>query len=117
MTVADADEITTFTFSRDNPCNTTISRSPGEVVYSIVTENAPKATFTIVRDAGDEIIGSLEWRDVLSDRVIIGSNRPKSRIPLKSRKYRWKGLAPGSTPFVCLVHSYCIPSDISPLLV
>ncbi len=100
MTVADSDEITTFTFSRDNPCNTTISRSPGEVVYSIVTENAPKATFTIVRDAGDEIIGSLEWRDVLSDRVTIGSNRPvplsdwvkKSRIPFKECVHEYYNL-------------------------
>lgn len=35
----------------------------------------------------------------------------------KGRKYRWKGLAPGSTPFVCLVHSYGVTSAASPLLV
>ncbi|KAI0091341.1 hypothetical protein BDY19DRAFT_935240 [Irpex rosettiformis] len=117
MTVSEADQVVTFTLSPDNPCNTTISRSPGEVVYSIVTENTNKATFTTVRDAGDEIIGSLEWRDLLPDRVAIGSSKAvslwdwlkKSRIPFKDyasfaddqgRKYKWKGLAAGSTPYL-----------------
>ncbi|KAI0696785.1 hypothetical protein BC835DRAFT_1414020 [Cytidiella melzeri] len=118
MTVVDGAEVTTFTLSPDNPCNTIITRSTGDAVYSVVTEHTTKATFTTVRDAGDEIIGSLEWREVLPDKVTIGSNRPvslgdwlkKSKVPFKDvasfvddegRKYKWKGLAPGSAPFLC----------------
>lgn len=90
MTVPES-EITTFTLSPDNPCNTTITRSTGDAVYSIVTEHTSKTTVTVVRNAGDEIIGSLEWREVLPDRVTIGSNKPvslgdwlkKSKVPFR----------------------------------
>ena len=91
MTVPGAEEITTLTLTPDNPTNTTITRAPGDIVYSIVTEDTNKARFTTIRDAGDDIIGSLEWRDVLPDRVMVGTGRPisiwewlkKSKIPFK----------------------------------
>ncbi|GJE94564.1 hypothetical protein PsYK624_107340 [Phanerochaete sordida] len=105
-------EITTLTFSPDNPCNTTITSSEGDVLYNVVTEITKKTTYTQVRDADDEVIASLEWREMLSDRVTIGDRRPvpfsdwmkKSMIPFKEqvsfvdeqgRKYRWKGIGSG----------------------
>lgn len=85
-------EITTLTLTPDNPCNTTLFASSGDALYSVVTESTKKTTFTTVRNAGDEIIGSLEWRDVLPDRVTIGASVQavslnewvrKSRVPFK----------------------------------
>lgn len=84
-------EITTFTFTPDNPCNTTVTSETGDVLYSVVTEHTKKATFTQVRDVDDEVIGSLEWRDVLPDRVTLQSGRSvsfsdwmkKSIVPFK----------------------------------
>jgi hypothetical protein len=108
MTLRDPEEVTVFTLRPDNPCNTTITRSSGDAQYSIVTENTSKSTFTTVRNAGDEVIGSLEWKDVLSDRVTIGSSRPvslgdwikKSKVPFKE--------------YVCIIdrHAFRIPLDL-----
>ena len=83
--------VTTLTFTPDNPCNTTITSADGEVLYSVVTEHAKKTTFTQVRDVDDEVIGSLEWKEVLADRVTIGHGRSmsftdwmkKSLVPFK----------------------------------
>ena len=85
-----------FTLTPDNPTNTSISNSAGDVLYSVVTDRTRKATFTQVRGADDEIIGSLEWRDVLADRVRIGSDKPaslwdwmkKSPVPFKECVYQ-----------------------------
>ena len=84
-------EITTLTFTPDNPCNTTITSATGEALYSVVTEVTKKSTYTQVRDAKDEVIGSLEWRDMLPDRVTVKDQRPvsfsdwmkKSIVPFK----------------------------------
>ena len=87
---ADGD-IATLIFTPDNPCNTMITSSTGETAYSVLTEVSRKATFTQVRDAQDEVIGSLEWRDMLSDRVTLRNGRcvsfsdwvKKSIVPFK----------------------------------
>lgn len=84
-------DVTTLTFSPDNPCNTTITSETGDVLFSVVTEHTKKATYTQVRDTDDEVIGSLEWREVLPDRVTIGHRKPvsyadwmkKSLLPFK----------------------------------
>ena len=84
-------EITTLTLSPDNPTNTSIMNTAGDVLYSVITDHAHKATYTQVRRADDEVIGSLEWREVLADRVRVGDGRPvslwdwmrKSAVPFK----------------------------------
>ena len=84
-------DILTLILSPDNPTNTNITSTNGHVLYSVVTERTRKATFTQVRDADEEVIGSLEWRDVLPDRVRIGSSKAaslwdwmkKSPVPFK----------------------------------
>ena len=82
---------TTLTLSPDNPSNTSIMNTAGDVLYSVITDYAHGKTFTQVRRADDEVIGSLEWREVLSDRVRVGDCRPvslwdwmkKSAVPFK----------------------------------
>ncbi|KAJ3552843.1 hypothetical protein NM688_g3935 [Phlebia brevispora] len=105
-------DILTFTLTPDNPTNTSITNAVGETIYTVVTDRTKKSTYTQVRDVSDEVIGSLEWRDVLADRVRVGNSKPmslwdwmkKSPVPFKDqavfmdergRKYKWKGLAPG----------------------
>lgn len=65
------EEITLLTFTLDNPCNTTVTSSAGNVVYRVETDASAKDPVTQVHDANDEVIGSLEWRDTFSDRVIL----------------------------------------------
>lgn len=79
----------TLTLTPDNPCNTTITTSSGHVLYTAVTEHTKLAKFTQVRNASDEVLGVLEWRDVLADRVTIDGGRP---VPF----YEWvkKSLVP-----------------------
>ena len=80
-----------LTLSPDNPTNTSITNAAGDVIYSVTTDYARKATFTQVRDANDEILGSLEWKDVIADRVRIGNGNAmslwdwmkKSPVPFK----------------------------------
>ena len=56
----------------DNVSNTTlISEEDGQRLYTVITEHTKKTTVTSVRNAEDEIIASLEWRDVLPDKVTI----------------------------------------------
>lgn len=60
----------------DNVSNTTLVSEAGECFYTVCTEHRKKETVTSVRNARDEVIASLEWRDVLPDKVAIGSNKP-----------------------------------------
>ena len=84
-------DVFTLILTPDNPTNTSITTLTGDVLYSVVTVRGRKATFTQVRDAEDEVLGSLEWRDMLADRVRIGSGRAvslwdwmkKSPVPFK----------------------------------
>ena len=86
-----ATDLTVLTLTPDNVKNCTITDALGVLVYSVATEYTGKATFTRVRNAKDEIIATLEWRDVLSDKVTIGDRKPmslgdwmkKSLIPYK----------------------------------
>lgn len=87
----DTAEISILTLSPDNPWNTTITSANGDELYSVVTERTEKAIFTTVRDVREEVIGSLEWREVLPDRVTVGAQRPismagwlkRSKVPFR----------------------------------
>ena len=84
-------KITTLTFTPDNPCNTTITSATGEALYSVDTKITNNTTCTQVRNASNEVIGSLEWREVLPDKVTVKNRSPvsfgdwmkKSMIPFK----------------------------------
>lgn len=82
-------EITNLTFRPDNPCNTTVTSATDDALYSVMTEITKKATYTQVRDANDEVIGSLEWREVLPDRVTI-----KDRMPISFSDWLKKSFVP-----------------------
>jgi hypothetical protein len=83
-----ANEITTLTFTPDNPCNTTITSPAGDVLYRVVTEHK-EHTVTSVRNAQDEAIATLEWHEQTSDKVTIRDSKTvafsdwlkKSHIP------------------------------------
>ena len=72
-----ANEILSLFLSNDNVSNCTLSTEDGTVFYTVYTEHTPK-TVTQVRNAEDEVIASLEWRDNLPDRVTLGENKAKS---------------------------------------
>ena len=87
-----SEEITTLTFTPDSPCNTTITSPSGKVLYRVETPDpASKHPVTTVSDAADEVIATLEWHEMTSDKVILRGREPmsfsdwvkKSRIPLK----------------------------------
>lgn len=75
----------------DSVSNTTITTESGEHLYTVKTEHGKKASMTYVRNASDEVIASLEWRDALPDKVTIAANKPmlmtswmkRSMIPFK----------------------------------
>jgi hypothetical protein len=78
-------------FTPDNPFNTTITTTDGDVCYRVVTGSAGDSLTTHVRNADDELIGGLAWRDNASDRVILRGREPmdfsqwmkKSHLPCK----------------------------------
>lgn len=86
-----SNEIVTLTFTPDNPCNTIITSPNGEILYQVATEISKKTAITRVHDAHDQVIGTLEWREVLPDRVTVKGSRTmpisawmkKSPIPFK----------------------------------
>jgi hypothetical protein len=91
MILPEVDDSLQLTLTRDNPCNTTLVSQAGETLYSVVTEHVKKTSTTSVRNARDEIIASLEWRDVRPDRVTYRDNKQismadwmkKSMVPFK----------------------------------
>lgn len=70
------DELLSLTLTPDNPCNAHLVSETGQTLYTVVTDTTKKATITQVRNAKDEVIASLEWRDVLSDKVTYGDRNP-----------------------------------------
>ena len=67
----------TLTLSPDNPSNTTIYDADGKALYTVYTEHG-KETTTRVKNTDEEVLASLEWRDVLPDRVTLGKKAPMS---------------------------------------
>ncbi|KAI0360162.1 hypothetical protein OH77DRAFT_1434456 [Trametes cingulata] len=103
----------TLVLSPDNPCNAAVIDEQGKQLYTVYTEHG-KTTVTHVKNADDEVIASLEWRDVLPDKVTVGNKGPMSLrdwlhttlVPFyfkddvtfqddAGRKYKWRGNAPG----------------------
>lgn len=80
-TLVDGDEGTvTYTFTNDNPANTTLFAKAfgGAIIhYTVVTEFVGK-TITHVRNADGEAIASLEWREVLSDKVTFKNGKSQA---------------------------------------
>ena len=56
-----------LTLTPDNVSNTILVTEDGGRLYTVTTEHGEKATVTQVRNSKDEVIASLEWRDVLPD--------------------------------------------------
>ncbi len=85
------DSTLSLTLTPDNPSNTTLVTQNGETLYMVITESTKKAMFTLVRNAKEELIASLEWRGVLSDKVTFGDKKPvtmfewmkRSLVPFK----------------------------------
>ena len=83
-------DILTLIMKPNNPVNTTLATEDGKVYYTAFTEHG-KTTRTEVRNATEEIIAVLDWRDVLPDKVTFGHHKTcsiwdwmkKSHIPLK----------------------------------
>ncbi|KAH9850261.1 hypothetical protein C2E23DRAFT_735357 [Lenzites betulinus] len=103
----------TLTLSPDNPSNTVVLDPDGKELYNVYTEHG-KATVTHVQNADEKILASLEWRDVLPDKVTLMNKSPMSirdwlhtsLVPFylkddvtfrddSGRKYKWRGNAPG----------------------
>ncbi|KAI1787407.1 hypothetical protein LXA43DRAFT_1098327 [Ganoderma leucocontextum] len=103
----------TLALTRDNPSNTTIIDADDKALYTVHTTHN-KETVTHVQNADEEELASLEWRDVLPDKVTLGNKAPTSLrdwlhtsvVPFylkddvsfkddSGRKYKWRGNAPG----------------------
>lgn len=65
-------KIINLTLFPDNPVNCTLTTDDGDTLYTVITEFQPKDTITTVRNANQDVIASLQWRDNLPDRVTIG---------------------------------------------
>lgn len=79
-------------FSAYNPCNCTITDGEtSETLYIVETQHNDTKTVTYVRDGDGMNLATLEWRDIRSDLVTLGSAPPfsqrswlrKSLIPMK----------------------------------
>ena len=83
-------DILTLIMKPNNPVNTTLATEDGKVYYTAFTEHG-KTTRTEVRNATEEIIAVLDWRDVLPDKVTFGHHKTcsmwdwmkKSYVPFK----------------------------------
>ncbi|KAI1797382.1 hypothetical protein LXA43DRAFT_412119 [Ganoderma leucocontextum] len=106
---------TTFTLSPDNLSgNATIYDAGARALYTVSTRRRCSGTTTYVMNVSGAALASLEERDLLPNRVILGQNPP---MPLRNwlhtrlrdlsanvnvsfkddlgRKYKWRGCAPG----------------------
>jgi len=102
----------TFTLEPDNVCNMSLRDEDLKVLYTTETVFPGSKTLTHIRNGDDEIIATLEWRDILSDKVTIGTKEKitlsswlkKSTMPFThtatfkddaGQSYRWEGNGPG----------------------
>jgi len=81
-----------LTLTNDCPWNTRLVGPDGTTQYGVTTSSASKNNITTVRNDRNENIATLEWRSLLSDKVVLGESKPisvhrwlkKSIIPFKS---------------------------------
>lgn len=72
---------TTFTLSPDDPSNATIYDAGGRALYTVSTRQRWSGTATYVMNVNGAALASLEERDLLPNRVILGRSPP---IPLRN---------------------------------
>lgn len=76
-----------LTMDPDHPANTTFYTPSGNILYAVATrresasKNAAMRVYTDVRNQYDELIATLEWRDVVSDKMSI---RDKGEMTMTS---------------------------------
>ncbi|OCH85926.1 hypothetical protein OBBRIDRAFT_784114 [Obba rivulosa] len=97
----------------NNPCNTSLLDADGKVLYTVNTEHGQHSK-TYIRNGDEEVLAWSQWRDVLPDKVSIGTRPPtsvndwlrKSIVPFvdevtfkddRGKKYKWKGWSAGSS--------------------
>ncbi len=67
----------TLTMDPDHPANTTFYTENGTILYTVSTrrifgdKRTAVQTFTDVHNTYDELIATLEWRDLLSDKAVL----------------------------------------------
>ena len=67
----------TITLAQVNPSNTAILDPDDKFLYTVHTTHS-KATATHVLNADEEELASLDWRDVLPDKVTLGNRASTS---------------------------------------
>ena len=72
---------TTFTLTPDDPSSATIYDAGGRALYMVSTRQRWSGTTTYVMNVNGAALASLEERDLLPNRVILGRNPP---IPLRN---------------------------------
>ena len=76
MSQANDDRVLTLTLTPDNPSNTTIANSSGDILYTAETlfPRGEKSSYAITQVCGSkgETIAALEWREMRSDLVGLG---------------------------------------------
>lgn len=83
----------TFTLEPDNPSNTSIQDADGKVLYTSETVFPGSKVLTLVRNGDDDLLATLEWRDILSDKVTFrGETKARS-----VSDWLKKGISPFST--------------------
>ena len=79
---------TTFTLSPDDPSNATIYDAGGRALYTVSTCQRWAGRTTYVMNVNGAALASLEERDLLPNRVILGRNPP---IPLRNWLHGHRG--------------------------
>ncbi|KDQ14297.1 hypothetical protein BOTBODRAFT_32768 [Botryobasidium botryosum FD-172 SS1] len=104
----------TLIFSKDNPNNTILSSPSGKALYVVTSDFDGKNPITTFSRGDGEVLATLEWRDIFSDKITIG-DQPQMDVPkwLKSggifshslvfkgpggQKYKWVGTSSGMQP-------------------
>lgn len=89
----DLEEGLSLTLTPDNVLNTTLVSESGERFYTVImqmTENGKRMT-TEIRDFHDEAVATIQYHDVLPNKVAFGNDKPmftgewlkKSLVPFK----------------------------------
>ena len=68
----------TLVLSPDNPSNTHVIDEDGKILYFVETEFPGNKTLTHVKNGDEEEIATLEWRDVLPDKVALKGQKQQS---------------------------------------
>ncbi|KAM5538533.1 hypothetical protein V8D89_007866 [Ganoderma adspersum] len=100
----------TLTLAPDNVSNATIHDASGGALYAVSTQLGWSTSTTQVNNVHGEVVATLEWRDLLPNRLTLGKKPPislrnwlqtslvshssKGNASFKDdsgRKYQWKG--------------------------